>query len=320
MPLPLRDLVELVIEYHRKYRLPVPAPRDVVYKWAYKLGIPRGGDTVIYTGALYQLIPYIRVFVDHLSRLEEVVGVTALLKLVRRLGIEEALTSLVTRVSEEDVRKQYEILEKIALLLRKAGVNYGYLYEDDIYPGTVLYLLGLESELRSYAKEVYERLKFLGVKTLITLDPHTTHLMKYVYREIVDGYDIRVRSYIEVLGERLLSPVRKINVTTTIHDPCYYARYLGLVDEPRKLLEMGGVTIEEASRGKRFTSCCGGPIEFIAPHLAESITRHRLEELEAVSKNIVTLCPICHLRFSMLRSEDTTIVDIVDYLYAIYGD
>lgn len=292
----------------------------MVYEWAYKLGIPRGGDTVIYTGALYQLLPYIRALASYLSKLEETAGVTVFLRVARKLGLEDVLARTIARVSEEDIRRQYEILERIALLLRRAGVDYGYLYEDDVYPGTVLYLLGLEDELRDYAREVYGRLKALNVKMLITVDPHTTHLMKHVYREMVEGYDIQVKSYVEVLAERELTPIRNVNSTIVIHDPCYYARYLNVVEEPRKLLRRGGLIVKDVARSGRLTSCCGGPLEFITPRLAESITRLRLEELKSAGENIVTLCPICYLRFSIAGNGSVSISDLADYLYTIYGD
>jgi Fe-S oxidoreductase len=319
MPLPLRDLVDLIVEYHRRYMLPLPVPKDVVYKWAYKLNIRRGGETVLYTGALYQLLPYIKAVVSNLVKLEKTPVLPALFKVARGLGLQEVMSSVLLRVSEEELRGYYEILEKIAILLRKAGVDYGYLYEDDYYPGTLLYLLGLEEELKVYARNVYSRLKSLGVKVVITVDPHTTHLMRFVYRELIPEYDLHVKSYIEVLAESNLTPYKRVSTTVTIHDPCYYARYLNLADEPRMLLERGGIVVKDITRSRDRTVCCGGPLEFIAPRLAESIAAMRLEELRSASENIVTLCPICYLRFTLSGKEPSVIQDISYYLYAIYG-
>jgi len=48
-----------------------------------------------------------------------------------------------------------------------------------------------------------------GVREVITLDPHTTTMLRTVYPKLVEGYDVRVRSYLEVLasaGCRWASP------------------------------------------------------------------------------------------------------------------
>lgn len=41
-----------------------------------------------------------------------------------------------------------------------------------------------------------------GVREVITIDPHTTTMLRTGYPKLVPGYDVRVRSYLEVLAER----------------------------------------------------------------------------------------------------------------------
>ena len=52
--------------------LPVPAPRDVIYRWAFMISGQRprtSGRVAFYTGGLYQLAPYIRASVRIFARL-----------------------------------------------------------------------------------------------------------------------------------------------------------------------------------------------------------------------------------------------------------
>src|ERR1019366_7846957 len=74
-----------------------------------------------------------------------------------------------------------------------------------------------------------------GVREVITVDPHTTTMLRTVYPKLVDGYDVHVRSYLEVLAERGLPVGVPLSGTVAIHDSCVYARYEGIVDEPRRL-------------------------------------------------------------------------------------
>ena len=56
------------------------------------------------------------------------------------------------------------------------------------------------------------------------IDPHTTTMLRTGYPKLVPGYDVRVRSYLEVLAERGLPAAAPLRGTVVIHDSCVYAR------------------------------------------------------------------------------------------------
>ena len=56
--------------------------------------------------------------------------------------------------------------------------------------------------LAEHAKRVHAVFKKHGVKTVITIDPHTTNMLRSVYPRVLQGYDVQVRSYLEVLAEK----------------------------------------------------------------------------------------------------------------------
>ena len=79
----------------------------------------------------------------------------------------------------------------------------------------------------------------------------------------------------------------------TIHDPCFYGRYLKLSEGPRQVLSSLGLEYMEVRNCGEFTSCCGGPAESVSPALNREILGRRVAELQAGGAPVVTFCPIC---------------------------
>ncbi|MEM3715166.1 MAG: (Fe-S)-binding protein [Thermoprotei archaeon] len=315
MPLPVKDILKMIADNTKKYGMPFPMPKEVIYKWADGLDLPKGGDTVLFTGLLYQMIPYINASIKYLESVEESKYLSVLMKAG---GIVSVISKLLLRVSEEELKEQYEVLRGIAILLKKTGTQFGYLYENDMYSGALLYDMGLDNDFREYAVMVYNKLKSLGVRTLITIDPHTTYMMREVYKNIIPGYDLMVKNYFEILTNSSIEPTKILKESATLHDPCYYARYLKIIDEPRRLLEKGGINIMEPERNKELTFCCGGPIESITPGLSKRVAQLRVSELSIANKNIITMCPICYANLSRVKPKDVAVKDVSHYLYTIY--
>ena len=80
-------------------------------------------------------------------------------------------------------------LRNIALLLESAGVKIGYLYEKELYAGALVHEQGMEDIFRAHAHTVYNRLKEYGIRRMITVDPHTTNVLRSVYPEIIEDFD-----------------------------------------------------------------------------------------------------------------------------------
>ncbi|MCX8192463.1 MAG: (Fe-S)-binding protein [Nitrososphaeria archaeon] len=313
---PIKEILRIIVENVIRVGMPIPVSRRVVFKWAEGLGLQKNSETILFTGTLYQLVPYITSIVGRLESIEKSKLSSLLMSFGAKLsGIADRL---LVRTPRGEIERQYEVLRRIVALLKKTDTRFGYLYEDDMYSGALLYDMGLDNYFREHAEKVYDRLKDLGVETLITVDPHTTYIMKEVYREVLPRYSLKVKNYLEVLSSSDLTPYRIIRKDVTIHDPCYYARYLKIVEEPRKLLRSGGINIIEANRVRELTFCCGGPIESISPTLSRSVALMRMDELSTSCKNIVVMCPICYANLSRVKAVDTNVDDISNYLYSIY--
>lgn len=312
-----RFVAELLKETTLKTMLPVPVKMDVIYGWAINEGLSRSGKRYLYTGGLYQLLPYINETVKYIKVLERSSsGELALRAILDAIKVNPYIISSFVKPRPSEVNASYRILKGISRLVSKK-VELAYLYEDDVYSGVLLYDMGLDDAFYEHAKKVYEKMLNRKATNLITVDPHTTYILREVYPKFIEGFDLEVKSYIEVLDELgidLRGKARPKWGAVTIHDPCYYARYLSIYEQPRRLLSAVGVEIKEVRRSKKMTFCCGGPLEAMSPKYSEDIARSRMAELSSKSKVIVTMCPICRANLERVKEEGVTILDIAELL------
>ena len=313
MALATRDVVGILADNLRLRGSVLPIPARRATRWARELDLPRGGETVLYTGMMYQLVPYI----ERLVALEQRVGDSRLARfsgVARRLNRLVNGAALVARPSARERREYDRVPTNVARLLRQAGVEFGYLYEDDLYSGALAHDLGADEVVAAHARRVARIFREHGVREVITIDPHTTTMLRSVYPKLVDGYDVRVRSYLEVLAEQGL-PVRTLlSGEVVLHDSCVYARYEDVVHEPRDLLSAAGLTVGEPANSGRLTWCCGGPAEALYPAKAAAVAEQRIEQLRAVAPDCVAMCPICLVNLRKAANGTIRIRDISEYL------
>jgi Fe-S oxidoreductase len=229
------------------------------------------------------------------------------------------LSRLAAHLNLQDTELFAGLLRKIACLLRAGGVEFGYLYGAELYTGALLYDQGLTRPFEEHAEKVCAVLCRHGVNRVITVDPHTTNMLHSVYPKVLPGYHLEVKSYLELLSERDMEVLRKLELDLVVHDSCVYARYENLIDEPRRLLTAAGATLHEPEYTSTSTYCCGGPIESLFPHQAELIAEQRLEQLARNGREIVTMCPICLVNLRKAAKDRNVVVhDIAEYLSHAY--
>ncbi|MBT8228467.1 MAG: (Fe-S)-binding protein [Dactylosporangium sp.] len=313
MPLPIGDVIGILSDNLRLRGSVLPIPPKKATRWARGLGLPRGGATVLYTGQMYQLIPYIELAVRAMERVEST-PLAALAPLGRRVNRLLNLTPLALRPLARTRAPYDRVLGDIAHLLRQAGVGFGYLYDDDLYSGALAYDLGLDEVVARHAHRVVEAFRRNGVSKIITVDPHTTTMLRTVYPTLVDGFDLRVRSYLEVLAERLPPADAPLGQRLALHDSCVLARAEGVVEQPRALLAQAGVTVCEPAATGRLTWCCGGPVEALYPARARATAARRVEQLRAVAPAGVTMCPLCLVNLRKAAADELPLRDISQVL------
>ena len=83
----------------------------------------------------------------------------------------------------------------------------------------------------------------------------------------------------------------------TFHDPCYLARYNGVIGSPRNVIHsLGGMELREMPRSRENSFCCGaGSANFwYKVEKKKRVDAIRLEEAQQTgAKIIATACPFC---------------------------
>ena len=318
MPLPIGDTIGILADNLRIRKSVIPMSAKNATVWAKGLGLPQGGSTVLYTGLMYQMIPYITAMSTAQEKIENtfLAGMIGLGRLANRLV---NISAFMARPPAATKERYNRMLRNIALLLRQAGVEFGYLYGDEIYSGALIYDLGVDDLFADHARRVYDSLKKYGVKNVITVDPHTTNMLRSVYPSLIEGYDLKVQSYLEVLAGSGLKPKQELKMEVVLHDSCIYARQENVLEPQRTLLSMAGCTVREPGDTGEFTRCCGGPVESLFPRKAREIAGQRVKQLRAAGSNGVTMCPICLVNLQKTPGSGLDLQDISVYLSRAYA-
>jgi len=172
-----------------------------------------------------------------------------------------------------------------------------------------------------HAQKVKGDLKSKGVKQIISIVPSCTYALRKLIVETEGGTDFQVKHFSEILAEKL--PSLKLRfpkpVKVTYHDPCQLVRYMGIVDEPRKILRaIENVELVETKWTKaEWATCCGGGggFEAVFPEMSEMLAVSRVKELmETGAQVIVTQCPGCIMQLETglkaLKIENVEVLDL----------
>jgi len=179
----------------------------------------------------------------------------------------------------EDAKKYLEILKKLGVKPKVV---------DETCCGMPFAVLGYKDELDAHKEEFRKRFPY---KEFICLCTTCAFFIKKAYP------DLKPKYIIETIAEKLphYKP-KKLGLRITYHDPCNLARGMGMVDEPREILNQIGVeVIEMATKGKK-AECCGGGGGVLVTNksLAERLAEKRIRQaLDTGVDTLATLCPTC---------------------------
>lgn len=283
-----------------KYGMPLALKGTEIAGWAKGLSLPQQGEVLLYTGGEYQLVPFIDSLVQTMTRLDQgskgfslVMGMRNFLD---RAGIsaEKLYASVLAKERERFNLVSY----KAAMVLQGLGLKLCYLGEQEVYSGALLYELGYWEDLRHHAKKVAQLIGQTGAKTIVCLSPHSAEVFKLVYPQLVEGFDVEVKTFVEVVWELVKDAPERLHIpysgSVTIHDSCRLARELGITEEIREIFGLIGIEVLEPEKNRRWTSCCGGPNKILFPEISGLVGCRRAEELAETGADLaVTFCPYC---------------------------
>jgi Fe-S oxidoreductase len=282
-----KDIIDVLAANVRQTMSPFGIPKFMVNTWHKDQNLPADGEYLLYTGLMYQFAPYIETSTQYLEAFEDT-PTARYLKYARYVPGYLSGTGLALMTRAREKSKAAQPLKNVVRLLRKSKVNFGYRPDLDHYSGILLYDMGDQKSFIAHARKVAQKLKKAGIFKIITIDPHTTYALKELFPKYT-GVHFKVVPYFDLLK---LDP-QNADLEVTLHDPCFFGRYLKVSDIPRKVLAGLGIRETPIRNCKDFTSCCGGPAESISPKLSSQIMDLRAKELAEPGKPIVSMCPIC---------------------------
>lgn len=290
-----KDIIDLISANVRKSRNPFGIPNSRINTWWREAPgfTRRPGDALLFTGLMYQSIPYIETTTRYLERLEgsrwaDYLRFARLSRYIPSFMVGRGFACLASKASMQQFNG---ILISICRLLTQSAADFFYHPEMDFYSGILLYDLGDQEGFAEHAKFVARTLKLHGVQKIITVDPHTAYALKELYPHYA-GASFEVLPYFALLRPKEVSRGNG-RPPVAIHDPCFYGRYLKVSEGPRQLLTALGLKYADVRNCGEFTSCCGGPAESVSPALNREILDRRVAELKAGGAPVVTFCPIC---------------------------
>ncbi len=296
--------------------------------WAKDLNLPMQAEFTLFAACGYQQMKYVEGMTNTLKSagkmgmgMGRAVGIS---KAFQKVGVD--LTNITAKITAGKDDPYTPVLISAVHVLRKLGIDVGYMQEKEPCCGSPLYYAGFAREYIAHARKNYEVFKSFGVKRMIGLVPGCTSALKNVYPKYVEGYDLEVQHILQIIAnklkERADKPKAKERLTVTYHDPCQLSRYLGIIEEPREIItSIEGVELVEPAPEEcgKWSSCCGGGgLETTHPDLAERVGVRRIDELlKTGASMILTNCPACEMQLAKAvrrLGAEVEVVDLVKFL------
>ncbi len=298
-------------------------------RWAHGLGLPERAETVFFAGCGYQYSAQLEKLMS-LSRSVDrsVIGSELPMRFARfqkKLGLN--LPGIYGNITARKATAEVRPLAAAIAVLRKLGIEPGYLGEHEPCCGAPLNHAGFQKKFAENAVKAHATLKSYGVKEVISIVPYCTNALAALFPQHVPGYDLKVSHFLTVLSENLGSLKMRLPqpVKIAYHDPCQLVRFLDIVDEPRRVLRaIGNVELVEPEWTKgAFATCCGGGggFEAVFPELSSMLGVNRARELlETGADLIVTHCPGCVMQLQEgvkeLNGGAVPVMDLVELIAA----
>jgi Fe-S oxidoreductase len=248
-----------------------------------------------------------------------------------------------------DERNQ-EVAKSLARIFEAADVEYGILYEDEVYDANDVRRMGEELLYIDQAAQLIGAFEQCEFETIVCTDPHSYNTIMNEYPEIdfaeyaddpmmevpLEGHwnpdgEYDVHHYTEVVADLAESGTLDVpgtlSYTVTYHDPCHLGRYNDVFEAPRRLVEETGCDLHEMPRNRADSFCCGGGGGGLwmdydeEPKPSEERLREALEDTDAGSavEKFVVACPMCMTMYEDGRKtgdfeDDIEIVGITELL------
>ncbi|MDY6930570.1 MAG: (Fe-S)-binding protein [Halobacteriota archaeon] len=195
----------------------------------------------------------------------------------------------------------------------------------DFCCGEVFYQMGYLDKFNEVGEELRERFSRLGVERLITMCVGCYHAYNR-HPEIIKNFE--VIHYLDLVLDKLnsgeLKLEKKLDMTVTYHDPCTCKEFRNMIETPRKIMDLLGVTVIEMEHNKEKALCCGmgaGAGSFNMQRIQEIANKRADEAAMTNTEYLVTTCGGCSMSLSgYLRKRGIRTYRLIELIQMALGE
>ena len=213
-----------------------------------------------------------------------------------------------------------EVARSFVKILNAANVNYAVLGAQECCTGDAARRSGHEHLFFEMATKNISTLSSVRARKIVVTCPHCLHSLGAEYSQF--GGDFEVVHHTTLINDLINSGMLDIksksdeHQTITFHDPCYLGRHNGIFDDPRSVLESGGVKLTEMDRNKKDSFCCGaggGQMWKEEEPGRKSVSAERLAEAKSTGADVIAVaCPFCRVMMNDANRTDGDNIQIKD--------
>ncbi len=210
-------------------------------------------------------------------------------------------------------------------MLHAADIEFT-IFDDEWCCSFPLYVIGKLHQCAELTRHNVEGLAARGVKRLVVSCPCCTFTIQNLWPRFYGAeLPFEIVHITQVMAEAVaqgrLEFSRSSDETLVYHDPCYLARGVRLVEEPRQILAaIPDVRLVEMERNRERAKCCGagGGIRRAKPELSIAMARALIHDAERVGATTLVLsCPACFERVNLARQGLDTPLKVRDLMQVV---
>jgi len=191
-----------------------------------------------------------------------------------------------------------KIARAFVQVLRAAGVRFAILGEAETSTGECVRRAGNEMLFQQLAGMLVNTLNGLGVKHIVTCDPHAFNTLRNEYPAFGGHWQVEHHTQLidQLLRDGRLKPARRLQ-RVIFHDPCYLGRHNEEYGAPRRIVAALTLDapLEFELHGPKAMCCgAGGARMWLEESIGTRINVLRTEQaLQREPQIVATACPYC---------------------------